>query len=395
MKKKILFMVSSMNIGGVEKSLLSLLAVIPKEKYEITILTLDKKGGFLEYIPNNVKLIEAEWFKYIKPIIMDSPQNIIKRYIKNYEFLKILSFIYSYFKSKKTNDRYIYYKHVLKSIPECKEKYDAAIAYAGPTEIIDAYISRKVKAEKKIAWVHFDISKHKINKKLYNNLYERFDKIFAVSNECKKKLDEIIPAVRNKSEVLFNIVSEDLINEMSESYVDFDDNYKGIKIITVGRLSKEKGQDLAIKALAKLKKDRYDVKWYCIGEGNSRQEFEQLIKEYNLENDFLLLGATSNPYPYIKNADIYVQTSRHEGYCLTLAEAKALNKPIVTTNFIGAYEQIKDNENGIIVNCNENDLADAIKKLIGKKEICSRFSNKLREEKIDTTSEISKLLNYI
>lgn len=395
MKKKILFMVSSMNIGGVEKSLLSLLAVIPKEKYEITILTLDKKGGFLEYIPNNVKLIEAEWFKYIKPIIMDSPQNIIKRYIKNYEFLKILSFIYSYFKSKKTNDRYIYYKHVLKSIPECKEKYDAAIAYAGPTEIIDAYISRKVKAEKKIAWVHFDISKHKINKKLYNNLYERFNKIFAVSNECKKKLDEIIPAVRNKSEVLLNIVSEDLINEMSESNIDFDDNYKGIKIITVGRLSKEKGQDLAIKTLAKLKKDRYDVKWYCIGEGNSRREFEQLIKEYNLENNFLLLGSTSNPYPYIKNADIYVQTSRHEGYCLTLAEAKALNKPIVTTDFIGAYEQIKNNENGIIVSCNENDLADAIRKLIDEKEICSKFSNKLREEKIDTTNEIKKLLDYI
>lgn len=393
--KKILFMISSMNIGGVEKSLLSLLSAIPKDKYEITILTLDKKGGFLEYIPNNVKLIEAEWFKYIKQIIMDSPKNIIKMYIKNYEFLKIPSFIYSYFKSKKTNDRYIYYKYVLKSIPECKEKYDVAIAYAGPTEIIDAYISRKVKAEKKIAWVHFDISKHKINKKLYNNLYERFDKIFAVSNECKKKLDEIIPAVRNKSEVLFNIVSEDLINEMSESYVDFDDNYKGIKIITVGRLSKEKGQDLAIKALAKLKKDRYDVKWYCIGEGNSRREFEQLIKEYNLENNFLLLGSTSNPYPYIKNADIYVQTSRHEGYCLTLAEAKALNKPIVTTNFIGAYEQIKNNENGIIVSCNENDLADAIRKLIDEKEICSKFSNKLREEKIDTTNEVNKLLDYI
>ncbi|MFQ6881177.1 glycosyltransferase [Clostridium sp.] len=395
MKKKILFMVSSMNIGGVEKSLLSLLAVIPKEKYEITILTLDKKGGFLEYIPNNVKLIEAEWFKYIKPIIMDSPQNIIKRYIKNYEFLKILSFIYSYFKTKKTNDRYIYYKHVLKSIPECKEKYDVAIAYAGPTEIIDAYISHKVKAEKKIAWVHFDISKHKINKKLYNNLYERFNKIFAVSNECKKKLDEIMPAVRNKSEVLLNIVSENLINEMSESNIDFDDNYKGIKIITVGRLSKEKGQDLAIKALAKLKKDRYDVKWYCIGEGNSRQEFEQLIKEYNLENDFLLLGATSNPYPYIKNADIYVQTSRHEGYCLTLAEAKVLNKPIVTTNFIGAYEQIKNNENGFIVSCNENDLADAIRNLIDEKKFCSKFSKKLREEKIDTTNEVNKLLEYI
>ena len=270
-----------------------------------------------------------------------------------------------------------------------------AIAYAGLTEINDVYISHKIKAEKKIVLVHFDISIHKINKKLHNNLYERFDKIFAVSNECKKKLDEIVPAVRNKSEVLINIVSEDLTNKMVQSSIDFDNNYDGCNIVTVGRLSKEKGQDLAIKALAKLKKDRYDVKWYCIGDGNSRQEFEQLIKEYNLEDDFLLLGAISNPYPYIKNADIYVQTSRHEGYCLILAEAKALNKAIVTTNFIGAYEQIKDNENGIIVSCNEDDLAGAIRKLIDKKEICSKFSNKLRTEKIDTTKEVNKFFKVI
>lgn len=388
-------MISSMNIGGVEKSLLSLLSAIPKDKCEITILTLDKKGGFLEYIPNNVKLIEVEWFKYIKQIIMDSPKNIIKMYIKNYEFLKIPSFIYSYFKSKKTNDRYIYYKHVLKSIPECKEKYDVAIAYAGPTEIIDAYISHKVKAEKKIAWVHFDISKHKINKKLYNNLYERFDKIFAVSNECKKKLDEIIPMVRNKSQVLFNIISEDLINEMSKCYVDFDDNYKGVKIITVGRLSKEKGQELAINVLAKLKQDGYKVRWYCIGDGSAKEIYKELIKEKNLENDFILLGAISNPYPYIKKADIYVQTSIHEGYCLTLAEAKCLCKPIISTDFIGAYEQIENNINGCISKAEDNEIYRCIKNIINDSKLRSTFIKNLINEDINTEIEVNKLYKEI
>ena len=80
MKKKILFMVSSMNIGGVEKSLLSLFSVIPREKYDITILTLEKKGGFLDYIPSNIKVEEATWFKDIKPIIMESPQSTVRRY---------------------------------------------------------------------------------------------------------------------------------------------------------------------------------------------------------------------------------------------------------------------------------------------------------------------------
>ena len=286
MKKKILFMVSSMNIGGVEKSLLSLLSVIPKEKYDITILTLEKKGGFLDYIPSYIKIEEATWFKDIKPIIMESPQSTVKRYLAKGKLFKIPSFVYSYYKSKNTGDRYIYYKNILKGIPYNEEVYDAAIAYAGPTEIIDAYIEHKVKAEKKIGWVHFDISKHNINEKLYKLLYEKFNKIFVVSNEANKKLNEIIPSTVGKSEVLLNIISKDLVCNMANKEIDFDDKFDGIKIVTVGRLSKEKGQDLAINALYKLINDGYKVRWYCIGEGNARKEYEYLIEENNLKNDF-------------------------------------------------------------------------------------------------------------
>lgn len=395
MKKKILFMVSSMNIGGVEKSLISLISVIPKDKYDITILTLEKKGGFLEYIPKHVKLKEAEWFKDIRPIIMESPQNTIKRYLRARKIFKIPSFIYSYYKSKNTGDRYIYYKNILKSIPNNNEYYDAAIAYAGPTEIIDAYVTHKVNANKKIGWVHFDISQHNINKKLYEKLYQKIDKIFAVSNEANKKLNEIIPNTISKSEVLLNIISKDLINEMAEENVEFDNEFDGIKIVTVGRLSKEKGQDLAIKALSKLKEDNYKVRWYCVGEGNSRSEYEELIRKNKLEKDFILLGATPNPYPYIKNSDIYVQTSRHEGYCLTLAEAKALRKPIISTNFIGAYEQLQDKVNGLIVKGDENEIYKGIKKLISNEKLISELTNNLKEIDVSTVDNVNKLIDYI
>ena len=384
-----------MNIGGVEKSLLSLLSVMPKEKYDITVLTLEKKGGFLDYIPSYIKVEEAAWFKEIKPIIMESPQKTIKKYLKENKVFKILTFIYSYYKSKNTDNRYIYYKNILKSIPENEDEYDVAIAYAGPTEIIDAYITHKVKAKKKIGWVHFDISKHKINEKLYENLYEKFDKIFTVSNEANKKLNEIIPSTVNKSEVLLNIISKELINEMAKEDINFDNEFDGVKIVTVGRLSKEKGQDLAIKALANLKKDGYKVRWYCVGEGNSREEYESLIKDNKLEEDFILLGATPNPYPYIKNSDIYVQTSRHEGYCLTLAEAKCLCKPIVTTNFTGAYEQIEHGINGIIVSLNEDYIYKNVKCIIDNKYVSYNFIEKLKIEAIDTRSNVNKLMSFI
>ena len=145
----------------------------------------------------------------------------------------------------------------------------------------------------------------------------------------------------------------------------------------------------------KLKKEGYDVRWYCIGDGSSRKEYENMIKEYKLEKDFILVGSTPNPYPYIKEADIYVQTSRHEGYCLTLSEAKCLNKPIITTNFIGAYEQIEDNYNGLITNCNENEIYEAIKCLIKDKEKRESLINNLINDNLDTTREINKLFNYI
>ncbi|MEG2656733.1 MAG: glycosyltransferase [Clostridium sp.] len=398
MKRKILFMVSSMNIGGVEKSLLSLLDNIPKDKYDITILMLNKWGGFLEYIPAHIKVEEAQWFKDIKLIIMGSPYDSIKRYLRKGKLRKIPAFVYAYYRAKALDDRYYYYKHIIKEIPFNKEEYDVAISYAGPTEIIDTYISHKVKAKKKVAWVHFDISKHRVNEKLYEELYALYDKVFVVSQEAKVRLDEIIPGVSGKSEVMLNVISYETIRKMALEKCNLDNDYEGTKIITVGRLSKEKGQDMAIKTLLKLKSEGYKARWYCIGEGNFRCECEDLIKKYKLEDDFILLGTKLNPYKYMNAADIYVQTSRHEGYCLTLAEVKCLYKPIITTNFTGAREQIDNNITGYIVS-EEIELCEKIKYLINyptnKKRIVENLKRVSLLNSNNTMEKLIKFLNII
>lgn len=381
-----------MNIGGVEKSLLSLLSLFPKNDYNISVLLLENRGAFLDHIPSWIKVDEAQWFREIKPLIMQTPQQTVKYYYKKRKYIKITSFLGVYLFSKHFNNRYIYYKYIFKDVPENLEIYDVAIAYQGPTDAIDYYIVNKVKAKKKISWVHFDVSKHLINEELYKKLYQGFEKIYVVSNEAKKHLVEKIPTVERKAEVFLNIVPHDLINRLSMEKVEFDEDYKGMKIVTVGRLSKEKGQDLAIKTLWMLRKNGYDVRWYCIGEGNSRKEYEELIKSYDLKDDFILLGAKHNPYPYIRRADIYVQTSRHEGYCLTLSEAKCLSKPIVTTNFIGAYEQIEEGTNGYIVGCNIEELYKKIEYLIIHPEKQEEFRSKLSSYSEKITYNAEKLV---
>ncbi|MFJ8352991.1 glycosyltransferase [Bacillus paramycoides] len=389
--KRVLFMISSMNIGGVEKSLLSLLSVIPKEKYDVTVLMLEKKGGFLKQLPSWVKIEEAAWFESIKPKIMQPPKKTIKEYFKNKRYIKALNFLLSYVVSKKLKDRYVFYKEIFKDIPHNKNKYDIAIAYQGPTDIIDYYVVNRVTSGKKVSWVHFDVFQHQINTKLYGKLYDELDNIFVVSKEAQKHLIEKFPIVKSKTNVFFNIVLPDLINEMAKEKVEFDNGYKGMKIVTVGRLSKEKGQDLAIKVLSMLRKDGYDVRWYCIGEGENREYYETLIGKYNLKQDFLLLGSTKNPYPYVNQSDIYVQTSRHEGYCLTLAEAKCLKKPIVTTNFTGAYEQIKNGHNGFIVEWNEEDLYNKIKYLLDQKIIRKKITTNLLTEELNNIENIDRV----
>ena len=298
--KRILFMCINMNIGGTEKALLTMLNEIGSSKYDITLLMLEEYGGFLNEIPSFVKVKYVNEYKNIKPLIKEPPKLLAKELIRNRKYLKGLLILLNYSISKITNNTSYYYKYISKNIRNIEEDYDLAVAYAGPMDFITYFVLNKIKAKKKVQWIHFDITKIGFNKKFAEKNYKKFDKIFVVSEEGKEKLINLIPALNNKVEAFFNIISCNLIENMSKNEKGFDDSFNGVRILTVGRLSKEKGQDLTINVLARLKNEGYNIKWYCIGDGPEKDNYKQIIKNLNIENDYIVLGSKLNPYPFMK-----------------------------------------------------------------------------------------------
>ena len=389
--KKLLFMCINMNIGGTEKALLTMLNEIDSSKYDITLLMLEEYGGFLNEIPSFVKVKYVNEYKDIKPLIKEPPKLLAKKLIIDKKYSKGLLILLNYSISKITNNTSYYYKYILKNIKNIEEQYDLAVAYAGPMDFITYFVLNKIKAKKKVQWIHFDITKIGFNKKFAEKSYKKFDKIFVVSEEGKEKLINLIPALNNKVEAFFNIISCNLIENMSKNEKGFDDSFNRVRILTVGRLSEEKGQDLTINALARLKNEGYNIRWYCIGDGPEKDNYKQKIKNLNLENDYILLGSKLNPYPFMKQCDIYVQPSKHEGYCITLGEARCFDNPIVTTNFTGANEQIKNEVTGLICDISEEGIYKSVKRLLDDKDLYNNIKINLSKEIVDSTNEISKL----
>ena len=389
--KKILFMCINMNIGGTEKALLTMLNEMDRSKYEITLLMLEEYGGFLNQIPDGIKVMYLKEYKTLKKFINDPPQLVAKELIKNRKIIKGLSVLFVYIISKLMKDISIYYKYILSNVDTLNEEYDIAIAYAGPMDFISYFVINKIKSKKRVQWIHFDITKIGFNINFAKRIYDKFDKVFVVSNEGKDKLINFLPSLKDKTEVFFNIISCNMIEKMSYEGEGFSDDFDGTRILTVGRLSKEKGQDLIIPVLKKLKENGYKVRWYCIGDGPARKEYEKLVDELNIKDDFIFLGSKLNPYTYMKECDIYVQPSKHEGYCITLGEARCFNNPIVTTNFTGANEQIVNENTGLVCEINEEEIYKAIKKLLDDKKLYKNIKDNLNNEIVDSTKEIRKL----
>lgn len=388
---KILFMMINMNVGGMEKALLNMISEMDNKEYEVTILMLEKYGGFLEEIPSWVNIQYLEDYNNIKPMLNYPPKNVIRDLIKNNSYLRAFNLMIMHIITKLIDDRTLFYKYVFKDYKSIEDIYDIAVAYAGPTDYITYYVLNKINAKRKFQWIHFDITKVGFNRKFARNNYKRFDKIFIVSEEAKEKLINCIPELSNNMETFKNIVSKNNIFSKINNQHPYNDNFKGIRLITVGRLSEEKGQDILIPIVKRLNDDGYNIRWYCIGEGNLRKKCEELILKYEVGDKFILLGNINNPYNYINASDIYVQSSRHEGYCIALAEAKILNKPIVTTNFAGAKEQIINNKTGLISECNENDIYNNIKKLLDSEELRNRFKKNLKYDMDNYNNDLYKL----
>ncbi|MDR0326559.1 MAG: glycosyltransferase [Oscillospiraceae bacterium] len=278
--------------------------------------------------------------------------------------------------------------------PVPDEEYDMAIAFLEGAATY--YVSGKVKARKKLAFVHVNYHKAGYIKKLDHPYYQKIDAICCISEAVKQVFTSVYPEHKEKTIVFPNIVLQDEIRAKAAERGGFEDGFEGIRLLTVGRLHHQKGYDIAIPAFAELVKSGYDnVKWYVIGEGTERARLEKLIAKHDLQGNYILLGQRSNPHPFIAQCDIYIQPSRFEGFPLTLTEALTLKKPCITTNFEGVSDLLTDGENAIVVELSEKSICNAVQMLISDGKLRRRLSEAAGQIKFDSPGNIQMLYDML
>ncbi|WP_251549847.1 glycosyltransferase [Neobacillus muris] len=375
-------------MGGIEKALISMLEAIPKDQYEITVLLMGTGGELESEIPKHVKILPLYGCeKTVKERLWNAA--------KSGKFIQVMKICWYTALANMTKSKFKKEWYYAKRVPPIETEYDLAIAYHVPASLPVVFVNENIKAKTKIAWIHSDVFNYVKQLEPFKDFYDVYDKVFCVSKYAMKHFNELFPHLKEKTSVFYNIVDKNQMDLLSKRVEGFTDHYNGLRILTVGRLSPEKGQDIIPEVLQKLKSEGMHVRWYCLGDGDSRPKIEELITEYGLQDDLILLGTKNNPYNFIRQCDIYVQSSRHEGYCISLAEARAFNKPIVTTDFVGAREQIETGENGFIVKFDANEIYRAVKTLIYHQDLRLKFESNLKRSNVTTTNEIKKLFDCV
>ncbi len=381
--KKILFLTHHLQIGGVEKSLIELLRYLPASEYDITIRCVSDSGPLRSAVPSHCRV---ETMEYISAGIGDN-----LRLIKRGKLCLALKGLLCRFRQCLCKGAVGKLRVITRALPTEDEVYDYAVSYDAPNSLQVVYTIENVKAKTKYCWIHFNMNQSSINSydSSWQEIYGKYDKLVCVSSSAEQALLEAYPHLSLKTCVINNVVDTDYIRNMAKESADIDRKDDETIICTAGRLSLGKGYLLALEACKRLSESGRKFRWFVVGEGKSRSVIEEKIAQYGMQDKFILLGAQLNPYKYMNEADIYVQPSKNEGQCITLSEARILEKAIICTDFQSAYEQIKDGHNGIIVPYDAEALYDAVCRLIDLPQERKRLSD--NTDVPDNSTAIRKL----
>ncbi len=383
--KHIAFVTDKMSAGGVEQALVQIFNSIDYKKYKVDLWLQSLDGEFQDRINDNVTV--KKWYN-------ESPKKLLFTQLKSF---KLISFVKGMFfrilAHLNVNEWNLNAFYSARCLPPQKYKYDCVICYQGLNPRNIAIARYYLRGSKYILWFHGrNIRPKKLND-FFDRVYSKFDLIYYVSEASRQENIIDFPKSASKTQVFYNLLNYDeIIKKSNESLQNFIDKHF---ICTVGRLETVKGQRLIPKTARMLIDAGYNIKWYLVGDGADRAEVERLIDFYGLGENVILLGTQLNPYPYIKNCDIYVQPSFSEGYCTTTVEAKMLKKPVVTTDAPGMSEQFTHMENGYIVDAMTSEaLFEGIKYLIEHPDLQKKLVENLSNENWDN-NELQKLYDFI
>ena len=396
-KPRILILIHYLEIGGAEISLIGLLNAIDKNKYDVDLFVYSHQGELMQLIPDGVNLL-PENPKYstlerpMKDILREGHVDIVAARL----LAKIRHRIYRRTHSISGEDASIF-QYVANCttplLPMVSDKeYDLAISFLMPHNIcLD-----KVRAKKKVAWIHTDYTRIHINKRLELPYWQPFDHIASISEAATEAFVKIFPELESKVIEIENILSPSFVQQRANEEVEEITPQNGvINLLSVGRFCTAKNYDNLPFICKHLVEMGVDVRWYIIGFGGDEPLIRAKIAEAGMEKHVIILGKRSNPYPYIKACDIYVQPSRYEGKSVTVREAQMLCKPVVVTNYPTAPSQIENGVDGVIVPMDNRACAEGIKALIDNKELQSRIVEHLRTHDYGNEQEVEKIYKLI
>ncbi|OOE15003.1 glycosyl transferase [Fictibacillus arsenicus] len=386
-----------MEIGGIERSLINMLESFDYSKFNVDLMIFHHTGEFMKLIPNQVNVL-PENKKYT--IIRKSFKQCLKERcyipIAIRTLCKLQASILAKFRGLEEGSGYIEMqlssKYLSNFMPKMDKNYDLAISYAWPHDITE----KNVNARRKIAWIHTDYSKLEVDIKIDLEVWEKYDFIASISEACTEAFLTKYPSLKEKIILVENINSPEFIKKMAiqDKQDVFKDNY--FNIVSVGRLSYVKGFDNAVNALKILHDKGFtNIKWYVVGYGGFELELRKLIKQFGMENSFILLGKKINPYVFIKACDLYVQPSRYEGKAVTVTEAKILGKPILITNYPTAGSQVIEGKEGIICDQSVEGLVNGIQELYRNEELRQHLIKNNDNHNHDNSNLLNNLYEVI
>ena len=384
-KRKILFVYYTMMLGGSTTSLLSLLQSFDYSRFDVDLLLYRNEGPYLDYIPKEVHLLPPACIytsntkKVLKSLLNGS---LVKACLQSYKYAKRFNPI-------KQSSAYMQ----LSFCRKIEEEYDVAIGFM---ELwADVFVNERIKAKKKISWIHIDYEKAHMIPDIDRKMLAKSDSIVHVSEECKNNFISLFPKLGQRCHTIENILTKSYILKRKQLCTPVEHpklSAESFNLLSVCRLAIDhKGLDRGIKAIHKLLNEGYKISWYIVGDGPSREKLMELIGQYGLEKNVFLLGKLDCPYPLFSDFDLFFLPSRYEGKPMAVTEAMMLELPPLVTEYASAHEQIRHNVDGYITGNSDEGIYEGLKYLITHKEILSVYKKNLAESNYDNDPEIEKI----
>lgn len=390
--KKILFVINTMGRAGAEVALLGLLRKLDRQDCDISLYVLLGQGELIDQVPPDVRLLNPAFSR--SSVLSrrgrgELVRHVLAAFFRNGGFWRKLGYTLGGVPAMLRRGRLQPDKLLWRAVAEgglrFEEEYDLAVAWIEGGSAY--YVADWARAKKKAAFIHIDYERAGYTRELDRDCWRSFDRIFAVSSDTKETFCSVYPEYREKTAVFPNIVDQDSIRSRAEEPGGFSDRYDGSRILTVGRLTYQKGYDIAIEAMKRLKDAGYHARWYALGDGDQRKNLERRIAALGLREDFLLLGAVDNPYPYFAQADLYVHAARFEGESIAVWEAQTLGCPVIVSDYCGSREQVEGGRYGLSCEGTPEAVASAVMSLLDDAPRRAELSRRAAEKKTPSGQE--------